>query len=197
MPAQKRKSDAGQPSSSKKSRASHSSAKALVKAILADRDSYPIPDSDEDIRQSLVELAEYVTELEQDIKQLEAGAGSAQALTADQLDAAIEKIRKAAHSGIKKQMTVGFSHPSDLRRPVLTGDYSGSRLARLALPSGATTAFAPIPSCSVPCSASAVHRSGRCTKCLLKTLKNVLVISMRLLGLVFFLVKCDSFLLWK
>ncbi|KAJ8594022.1 hypothetical protein M405DRAFT_930448 [Rhizopogon salebrosus TDB-379] len=105
MPAQKRKSDAGQPSSSKKSRASHSSAKALVKAILADRDSYPIPDSDEDIRQSLVELAEYVTELEQDIKQLEVGAGSAQALTADQLDAAIEKIRKAAHSGIKKQMT--------------------------------------------------------------------------------------------
>ncbi|OAX43358.1 hypothetical protein K503DRAFT_681326 [Rhizopogon vinicolor AM-OR11-026] len=105
MPAQKRKSDAGQSSSSKKARASHASAKALVKAILADPDSYPIPDSDEDIRQSLVYLAQYVKDLEQDVQQLEGTGSVPKVLSADQLDAAVEKIRKAAHSGIKKQMT--------------------------------------------------------------------------------------------
>ncbi|KAG2156433.1 hypothetical protein DEU56DRAFT_846760 [Suillus clintonianus] len=104
MPAQKRKSDAGEASSSKKSRASHASAKALIKAILANPDSYPIPDDEDDIRQSLVDLAQYVRELEQDAQQ--GGAGSApKAMSADQLAAAAEKIRKAANSGIKKQMT--------------------------------------------------------------------------------------------
>ncbi|KAG1752374.1 uncharacterized protein EDB91DRAFT_1326540 [Suillus paluster] len=72
MPAHKRKSDAWDASSSKKSRTSHSFAKALIKTILVNPDSYPIPD-DDDTRQSLVELA--------------------------------HNLRKAAHSGIKKQMT--------------------------------------------------------------------------------------------
>ncbi|KAG1763581.1 hypothetical protein EV702DRAFT_1274422 [Suillus placidus] len=103
--AQKRKSDAEEASSLKKSRTSHSSAKALIKTILAHPDTYPIPDNDEDIRQSLVELAQYAKELEQDVQQR--GAGSApKAMSADQVAAAVEKIRKAANSGIKKQMTV-------------------------------------------------------------------------------------------
>ncbi|KAG0697311.1 hypothetical protein DFH29DRAFT_835986 [Suillus ampliporus] len=104
MPAQKRKSDAGGASSSKKSRTSHASAKTLIKTILANPDSYPIPDDDDDIRQSLVELAYYARDLEQDVQK--GGAGSApKAMSADQVAAAVEKIRKAAHSGIKKQMT--------------------------------------------------------------------------------------------
>ncbi|KAG1873594.1 hypothetical protein DFJ58DRAFT_759142 [Suillus subalutaceus] len=104
MPAQKRKSDAEEASSSKKSRTSHSSAKALIKTILAHPDTYPIPDDDEDIRQSLVELAQYAKELEQNLQQREAGS-TPKAMSADQLAAAVEKIRKAANSGIKKQMT--------------------------------------------------------------------------------------------
>jgi len=54
-----------------------------------------------------------VTELEQDVQELEVGVGSAptKTLTADQLNAAIEKIRKAAHSGIKKQMLTVRSCP--------------------------------------------------------------------------------------
>ncbi|KAG1763191.1 hypothetical protein EDD22DRAFT_518591 [Suillus occidentalis] len=104
MPVQKRKSDAREMSSSKKSRTSHSSAKALIKTILAHPDTYPIPDDDEDIRQSMVELAQYAQELEQDTQQT--GAGSApKAMNADEVAAAVEKIRKAANSGIKKQMT--------------------------------------------------------------------------------------------
>jgi hypothetical protein len=111
MPVQKRKSDAEEVSSLKKSRTSHSSAKALIKTILAHPDTYPIPDDDEDIRQSMVELAQYAQELEQDAQQR--GAGPApKAMSADQVAAAVEKIRKAANSGIKKQMTVGFLyHP--------------------------------------------------------------------------------------
>jgi len=111
MRTQKRKSDAEQASSSKKPRTSHSSAKALIRTILAHPDTYPIPDEDEDIRQSLVELAEYANELEQNIQQR--GADSApKAMSADQVAAAVEKIRKAANSGIKKQMTVSFlDHP--------------------------------------------------------------------------------------
>ncbi|KAG1735001.1 hypothetical protein EDB19DRAFT_1725498 [Suillus lakei] len=101
MPAQKRKSDAGEASSSKKSRTSRSSAKALIKTILAHPDTYPIPDDDDDIRQSLVELAQYARELEQDMQQ----GGAPKAMSADQLAVAVEKIRKAANSGIKKQMT--------------------------------------------------------------------------------------------
>ncbi|KAG1805183.1 uncharacterized protein BJ212DRAFT_1283959, partial [Suillus subaureus] len=93
-----------------KSRTSHSSAKALVKTILAHPDTYPIPDDDDDIRQSLVELAQYAKELEQRVK-----AGSApKVMSADQVAAAVEKIRKAANSGIKKQMTVGFLDHSHL-----------------------------------------------------------------------------------
>ncbi|KAG2141602.1 hypothetical protein BD769DRAFT_1427394 [Suillus cothurnatus] len=104
MRTQKRKSDAEQASFSKKPRTSHSSAKALIRTILAHPDTYPIPDEDEDIRQSLVELAEYANELEQNIQQR--GADSApKAMSADQVAAAVEKIRKAANSGIKKQMT--------------------------------------------------------------------------------------------
>lgn len=107
MPVQKRKSDAGEASSSKKSRTSHSSAKALIKTILAHPDTYPIPDDDEDIRQSMVELAQYAQELEQDTQQRGAGSAS-KAMSADEVAAAVEKIRKAANSGIKKQMTVSF-----------------------------------------------------------------------------------------
>ncbi|KAG2343694.1 hypothetical protein BDR05DRAFT_982803 [Suillus weaverae] len=86
--------DAEEASSSKKSRTSHSSAKAFIKTILAHPDTYPIPDNDEDILQSLVELAQYAKELEQDVQQR--GAGSApKAMSADQVAAAWKPSCKA------------------------------------------------------------------------------------------------------
>ncbi|KIK96133.1 hypothetical protein PAXRUDRAFT_826288 [Paxillus rubicundulus Ve08.2h10] len=105
MPAAKRKSDADAGASgSKKARTSHADAKALVKAILAKPDTYPILDDDDALRRLFVELARYAKDLEEEIQD---GGGSSppKTLTPDQLQAAIEKIRKAANSGIKKQMS--------------------------------------------------------------------------------------------
>ncbi|KAF9226836.1 hypothetical protein BS17DRAFT_696913 [Gyrodon lividus] len=112
MSAAKRKSDAdGGPSSSKKARSLsfHADAKALMKAILAQPDTYPILDDGDALRRLLVELARYARDLEEE---LQSGSGSSSAggvpktLTPEQLQAAVEKIRKAANSGITKQMMI-------------------------------------------------------------------------------------------
>ncbi|KAH7912955.1 hypothetical protein BJ138DRAFT_1147143 [Hygrophoropsis aurantiaca] len=106
----KRKSDAGQDAStSKRSRANveHATAQELITNILANVTSYPIPDDDETIRQSLVHLARYARDLEGQTEQNRSNAGPvpSQALSPEQLAVAVEKIRKAANSGIRKQMT--------------------------------------------------------------------------------------------
>ncbi|OJT13470.1 hypothetical protein TRAPUB_10000 [Trametes pubescens] len=112
----KRKTDDGAPApAAKKTRggAAHAATVALVNSILANPKGYPISGNEEVVRKSLVELAKYARELEEQI----AGApvaGSSKAVVAvaakparsqAELEAAADKIRRAAQSGIKKQMT--------------------------------------------------------------------------------------------
>jgi len=107
----KRKSDAAETASrSKKMRANdaHASAVALVNAVLANPGTYEIPDDDDAIRESFVELATYAKALEGVLAARAPVVGSTaqpQSKTKEQLEEEAEKIRKAANSGIKKQMT--------------------------------------------------------------------------------------------
>lgn len=80
----------------------------MVDAILSDTDNYPIPEDDEDARLSLVNLAKYARSLEDEL-----AASKPQPKSSTQLEAAAEKLRSAARSGIKKQMTVSLPfHPA-------------------------------------------------------------------------------------
>ncbi|EED80037.1 predicted protein [Postia placenta Mad-698-R] len=105
----KRKSDADSSAPAKKARAStaHASAAALVHTILADPDAFPIPDDAAAVRASFGALAEYARSLEGAGAAAISNAGSStvRAKTKEELETAAEKIRKAAHSGIRKQMT--------------------------------------------------------------------------------------------
>lgn len=110
MPATKRKaSDATDgASSSKKSRSvSHSDAQSLLKAILAKPDTYPILDDDYAVRRQLVKLAQYARDLEEELASASQAGPAPKTMTPEQLAAAVEKLRKAANSGIRKQMSVG------------------------------------------------------------------------------------------
>lgn len=101
----KRKSDATlTPNVVKKSRTSsvNQTTTALISAILADPDGYPIPDDDNVIRNSLLDLAHYARSLEEELNGLSNTAVTAQpSKTSEQLQAAVENLRKAALSGIK------------------------------------------------------------------------------------------------
>ena len=104
----KRKSDGTQgASSSKKSRSTNSDAQALVNAILAKPDTYPIPDHDDDVRDKLVKLAQHARDLEEELASASHAGPGPRAMTPGELAAAVEKLRKAANSGIRKQMSVG------------------------------------------------------------------------------------------
>ncbi|KAF8545584.1 hypothetical protein OG21DRAFT_1492197 [Imleria badia] len=83
------------PSSSKKSRiTAHSDAQALVKAILAKPDTYPILDNDDTVRRELVKLVEYARDLEENLESaLQAGLAP-KTMTPEQLAVAVEKLRK-------------------------------------------------------------------------------------------------------
>lgn len=104
----KRKSDALASSSNKKARIDTSNAEALVHSILSNPSDYVIPDNDDDIRQSFVDLANYASYLRDSVVSVQqAGSSVAPASkTPEQLADAAEKVAKAARSGIKKQMTV-------------------------------------------------------------------------------------------
>ncbi|RPD65395.1 hypothetical protein L226DRAFT_550726 [Lentinus tigrinus ALCF2SS1-7] len=100
----------------KKSRGNtaHAATVAMVNSILANPKSYPISGSEEVVRKSLVDLASYARYLEQRLGDAAPGpvAGSNKAAAVAKpaaksqadLEAAAEKLRKAAVSGIKKQM---------------------------------------------------------------------------------------------
>lgn len=93
------------PSSSKKSRTiAHSDAQALVKAILAKTKTYPILNDDDAVRRQFVQLAKYVRDLEADLKTSPQAGPAPKTMSPEQLQAAVEKLRKAANSGITKQM---------------------------------------------------------------------------------------------
>lgn len=96
--SKKRKSDASTGSKAKRAR---TGAAAAVDAILANPDSYDVPEDKDTARKLLVELAEYARSLEGAL----ATSGSAvQPKSKEELEEAAEKVRKAAVSGIKKQM---------------------------------------------------------------------------------------------
>lgn len=100
----KRKSDTSNVAS-KKAR-THTPAQALVTAILANTNAYPISNDESETRNMLVQLAQYTRNLEEEIV---SGAGAEPSTpapkTKDQLEGAAQKIEKAARSGIRKQMT--------------------------------------------------------------------------------------------
>ncbi|KAI0746678.1 hypothetical protein C8Q80DRAFT_1220000 [Daedaleopsis nitida] len=102
------------PAKKARGNSAHAATLALVNSILANPKGYPISGSEDVVRKSLVDLASYARSLE---LQLAGGAGavagSSKAAAAPkpaksqaELEAAAEKLRKAAVSGIKKQMSV-------------------------------------------------------------------------------------------
>ncbi|KAK0444455.1 hypothetical protein EV421DRAFT_1735247 [Armillaria borealis] len=94
----KRKSDASSDAAAKKTRLNLTADKVI--AILADSKNYPVPEDSEASRAVFVELSQYARNLEEEI------AGSKpKARTPEQVNAAAEKLKSAARSGIKKQMT--------------------------------------------------------------------------------------------
>jgi len=103
----KRKSDASS-SGSKRARTNdeNMSAQSLVAAILTNSKAYPIPDDERAVRQTLVDLAQYARALEQEVVTKPAGPAPK---TEEQIEAAAQKLRNAAWSGIRKQMTVSYA----------------------------------------------------------------------------------------
>ncbi|KAK7696161.1 hypothetical protein QCA50_000812 [Cerrena zonata] len=98
--ATKRKSTGTSGRATNKARKDNDDAiKLTVSEILANTDAYPIPEDDTEIRKLLVTLAQYARSLEGQVASL-----MPQPKSAEELDDAMEKIRKAAAAGIKKQM---------------------------------------------------------------------------------------------
>ena len=113
----KRKSDAQDTAGpSKKARAADSEsqpAAVLVDSIRTNKQGFTVPEGDDNIRQTLIMLADYAHALE--LKLADAETAKAHAIAAappkktrEQLEAAAEKIRHVASSGICKLMTVSL-----------------------------------------------------------------------------------------
>ncbi|KAI0360752.1 hypothetical protein OH77DRAFT_1445873 [Trametes cingulata] len=120
----KRKADGDAPAPAKRARgaAAHAATVALVNSILANPKGYPISGDHDVVRKSLVDLATYARLLEQQVAALSgdingppvassskavapAAPAAKPAKTQAELEEAADKIRRAAQSGIKKQMT--------------------------------------------------------------------------------------------
>ncbi|KAI0787187.1 hypothetical protein BC629DRAFT_496645 [Irpex lacteus] len=110
----KRKSDARGPSTSKNLKARTSTtdihpAATLVDSILANKQACTLPQGEASTRQTLVQLAEYAHALKLELAEAQtANATMVPALkkkTLEELEAAADKIRNAANSGICKQMS--------------------------------------------------------------------------------------------
>ena len=124
MPPKRRSTGAGSSVIKKaKTDIDHGPAAALASEILDAPDMYPISEDDADVREVLVQLAKYARYLEERIEAGSgggSGGGSAVAVprqkTREVLEEAADKIRKAAQSGIQKQMKVGpLAFPSVVR----------------------------------------------------------------------------------
>lgn len=106
MAGKKRKVDADDAPSAKKRAPPHRDAQALIKAVLAKPDTYPILDDPDFVRRQLVELAEYARHLEEELHSSAQGGSASKTMSPVQLQATVEKLRKAVNSGITKQMGV-------------------------------------------------------------------------------------------
>ncbi|KAH9896785.1 hypothetical protein C8Q73DRAFT_757262 [Cubamyces lactineus] len=97
------------PSKKPRANAAQAAGVALVNSILANPKEYPISASEDVVRKSLVTLATYARSLEQQLAVAPVTGSSTQvarpAKSPAELEAAVEKIRRAAQSGIKKQMS--------------------------------------------------------------------------------------------
>ncbi|EIW76272.1 hypothetical protein CONPUDRAFT_130799 [Coniophora puteana RWD-64-598 SS2] len=103
----KRKSDAANGAAAKKARSAWAATAILAADIVGQPTDYPVPEDEGDVRKMLLELAQYALHLEQEAAAAAAAgsqAAASKALTPEQLAASVEKIRKAAGSGIKNQM---------------------------------------------------------------------------------------------
>jgi hypothetical protein len=97
--ANKRKSGGSSAAPKKKARTSkdpHASARAIVASINASPETFDLPEGDDDVRQTLVSLAAYTKTLEPVEK------------SDSQIATEVDRLRRTAVSGIKKQMTVSL-----------------------------------------------------------------------------------------
>ena len=99
----KRKSDATTPAAAKKAKLAAVAHAETVESILSDVKNFELPDSPTATRKMILELAKYARTLEEEVD-----ATKPKALSRAELEAAAEKLAKAAKSGIRKQLTVGF-----------------------------------------------------------------------------------------
>ncbi|RDB19942.1 hypothetical protein Hypma_012854 [Hypsizygus marmoreus] len=100
MSSTKRKSDASTSASAKKARLANAAAAETVRSILADTANFSVPEGEAGMRKALVELAQYTRSLEKEVL-----ASKPKEKSSEEIDAAAEKVRAAARSGIRKQMT--------------------------------------------------------------------------------------------
>lgn len=73
-------------------------ARTIVDLVLEDIEGYVVPDDADETRQLIIDLAQYARSLEESSKP--------KTKSPAQIEEAAEKLRSAARSGIKKQMTV-------------------------------------------------------------------------------------------
>lgn len=104
----KRKSDTSAASSKRARTNTDATVQALIDSILASKPAYSVPDDPEQIKDALVQLAQYARSLEEELVK---GSSKTAPKTQEQLEEAAEKIARMARSGITKQMTVGLFHP--------------------------------------------------------------------------------------
>lgn len=142
----KRKSDVAESSENKRARIDTSKAEALVHSILANPLEYPIPEDDDEIRQSFIDLAKYASYLREMASPAQQAISSAvsAAKSSEQLAEAAEKVAKAARSGIKKQMTVRVTNAS-AHNDNDASFRSGNPHARRAARNSIMTAYAKTP----------------------------------------------------
>lgn len=138
----------------------------IVNTILADPEGYELPDGDIDTQDAMICLARYARYLEEELAKAKASAPVVVAQTPEQLQAAAEKLRRSAVSGIEKQMSVRVFCDIYLSISLLTSHYgntviSGNHLARPAVPSSPTTGSVPILKSLERSCAWMVHPSGR------------------------------------
>ena len=101
--ANKRKSDGSSAAPKKRARSSalskdtHAAARELVASINASPETFDLPEDDDDVRRAFVSLAAYAKTLEPAEK------------SSSQVATEVDRLRRTAVSGIKKQMTVSLN----------------------------------------------------------------------------------------
>jgi nanoRNase/pAp phosphatase (c-di-AMP/oligoRNAs hydrolase) len=110
MSSTKRKSDASTSASTKKARKTHTAAIESVRSILADTGNFAVPEDSDETRRALLELALYARSLEEQVQ-----ASKPKEKTAEEVEAAADKLSAAVRSGIRKQMGVSILTVASLR----------------------------------------------------------------------------------